>query len=291
MNQFIDLHTHTTASDGIYKPAELINEAYKSGIVAIAIADHDSTAGIDEAVSAATPLGITVIPAVELSVAYGDYHDVHLLGYWIDHRDKVFCNKLELFRERRESRGLRIIERINEKLASEGKQTIKSEDVLALADGALGRPHIARILLENGHAQSQQDAFTNYLLPCNVPKEYFNFFDALGEIKRIGGIAVLAHPQSISRNRSELTRIIQDMASYGLDGIEAINTMGLDDEEAFLRSLACKAGLVVTGGSDFHGGEDGVSMGKGRGNLTLTPELLNQILSSLENRQKKSPAG
>jgi len=124
-----------------------------------------------------------------------------------------------------------------------------------------------------------------------VPKEYFNFFDALGEIKRIGGIAVLAHPQSISRNRSELTRIIQDMASYGLDGIEAINTMGLDDEEAFLRSLACKAGLVVTGGSDFHGGEDGVSMGKGRGNLTLTPELLNQILSSLENRQKKSPAG
>jgi len=291
MNQFIDLHTHTTASDGIYKPAELINEAYKSGIVAIAIADHDSTAGIDEAVSAATPLGITVIPAVELSVAYGDYHDVHLLGYWIDHRDEVFCNKLELFRERRESRGLRIIERINEKLASEGKQTIKSEDVLALADGALGRPHIARILLENGHAQSQQDAFTNYLLPCNVPKEYFNFFDALGEIKRIGGIAVLAHPQSISRNRSELTRIIQDMASYGLDGIEAINTMGLDDEEAFLRSLACKAGLVVTGGSDFHGGEDGVSMGKGRGNLTLTPELLNQILSSLENRQKKSPAG
>jgi len=291
MNQFIDLHTHTTASDGIYKPAELINEAYKSGIVAIAIADHDSTAGIDEAVAAATPLGITVIPAVELSVAYGDYHDVHLLGYWIDHRDKVFCNKLELFRERRESRGLRIIERINEKLASEGKQTIKSEDVLALADGALGRPHIARILLENGHAQSQQDAFTNYLLPCNVPKEYFNFFDALGEIKRIGGIAVLAHPQSISRNRSELTRIIQDMASYGLDGIEAINTMGLDDEEAFLRSLACKAGLVVTGGSDFHGGEDGVSMGKGRGNLTLTPEILNQILSSLENRQKKSPAG
>jgi len=278
MNRLIDLHTHTTASDGIFKPAELIQIAHESGIAIIAIADHDSTAGIDEAVSTAHPLGITVIPAVELSVAYKDYHDVHLLGYWINHHDEVFSKKLELFRERRETRGLRIIERINDKLSSEGRSAINSEDVLALADGALGRPHIARVLMDHGYAQSMHDAFANYLQPCNVPKEYFNFDDALGEIKRIGGIAVLAHPQSITRNRTELETIIKDMAVKGLDGIEAFNTMGLEDDESFLRSLASKLGLLITGGSDYHGNEEGLALGRGRGNLYLTTELVTPLL-------------
>lgn len=290
MNRLIDLHTHTTASDGVFKPAELIHYAHKSGIAVIAIADHDSTAGIDEAIATALPLGITVIPAVELSVAYKDYHDVHLLGYWINHNDEVFSKKLELFRERRETRGLRIIERINDKLAGEGKSTIQSAEVLALADGALGRPHIARVLMNHGHAQSMQDAFANYLQPCNVPKEYFNFLDALEEIKRIGGIAVLAHPQSVTRNRTELEKIIKDMAVLGLDGIEAFNTMGLEDDESFLRSLASKLGLLVSGGSDFHGNEEGLTLGKGRGNLYLTTDLLPNLIARTESRQKESPA-
>lgn len=290
MNHLIDLHTHSTASDGIFKPADLIRIAHASGITVLALADHDSTAGIDEAVTTAQPLGITVIPAVELSVAYKEYHDVHLLGYWINHHDDVFSKKLELFRERRETRGLRIIERINDKLLGEGKSAIASEDVLALADGALGRPHIARVLMDRGYVQSMHDAFANYLLPCNVPKEYFNFHDALGEIKRIGGVAVLAHPQSITRNRTELEAIIRDMATNGLDGIEAFNTMGLEDDENFLRSLANKLGLLITGGSDFHGSEEGVTLGKGRGNLCLTTELLTPLHARAEARQKESPA-
>jgi len=281
MNRLIDLHTHTSASDGIFKPAELIHFAHKSGIAVIAIADHDSTAGIDEAILTAQPLGITVIPAVELSVAYKDYHDVHLLGYWINHHDELFCKKLELFRERRETRGLRIIDRINDKLAGEGKSAINSKDVFALADGALGRPHIARVLMDHGYAQSMHDAFANYLQPCNVQKEYFNFHDALGEIKRIGGIAVLAHPQSITRNRTELESIIKDMAAGGLDGIEAFNTMGFEDDESFLRSLASRLGLLVTGGSDFHGNEEGLALGRGRGNLYLTTDLLTPLRARL----------
>lgn len=291
MNCLIDLHTHSTASDGILRPAELIRLAHASGIAVIALADHDSTAGIDEAVTAAQPLGITVIPAVELSVAYKEYHDVHLLGYWIDHNDDIFSKKLELFRERRETRGLRIIERINDKLLDEGKSAIESEVVLALADGALGRPHIARVLMDRGYAKSMHDAFENYLLPCNVPKEYFNFHDALSEIKRIGGIAVLAHPQSITRNRTELEAIIKDMSTGGLDGIEAFNTMGLEDDETFLRNLASKLGLLITGGSDFHGSEEGVTMGRGRGNLYLTTDLLTPLRAQLKNSQKESPAG
>lgn len=278
MTRLIDLHTHSTASDGIFKPAELIHLAHTSGIAVIAIADHDSTAGIDEAILTAHPLGITVIPAVELSVAYKEYHDVHLLGYGIDHHDAQFSEKLALFRDRRETRGLRIIERINGKLAAEGRAPIDSGEVLALADGALGRPHIARVLMDHGYAQSMQDAFVNYLQPCNVPKEYFDFDAALGEIKRIGGIAVLAHPQSITRNRAELEAIIRDMTEKGLDGIEAFNTMGLDDDDSFLRSLASKQGLLVTGGSDYHGNEEGVTLGRGRGNLYLTTDLAAPLL-------------
>ncbi len=290
MNPTIDLHVHSTASDGIYKPSELIQIAYRSGISAIAIADHDSTEGIDEAVTAGTPLGIQVIPAVELSVEYKNYHDVHLLGYWIDHHDSEFCRKLDLFRQRRESRGLRIIDKINEKLSFEGKSTISSAEVLARADGALGRPHIARVLMDHGHAKTMQDAFTNYLMPCNVPKEYFNFDDALAEIKRIGGLAVLAHPQSISRNRTELAAIMSDMAAKGLDGLEALNTMGLDDDETFLQNLAKQLGLTVTGGSDFHGSEEGLTMGYGRGNLLLTHAILDNLNGIRGGRKEKSPA-
>lgn len=289
MKETIDLHIHSTASDGIHAPAELVGIAEKAGIKAIALADHDSTAGIDEAITAAKSADIEVIPAVELSVAYKDYHDVHVLGYWINHHDQQFGQKLGLFRERRETRGLRIIERINEKLLSEGKGQISSEEVLAGAEGALGRPHIARVLIGHGHAATMQEAFNNYLLPCNIPKEYFNFLDAVSEIHRIGGIAILAHPQSLSRSRPELVAIIREMAAKGLDGIEAINTMGMDDDEQFLRNLANNTGLIVTGGSDFHGTEEGLSMGTGRGNLHIPAQILENMKALLKNK-KSSPA-
>jgi predicted metal-dependent phosphoesterase TrpH len=290
MNKLIDLHVHSTASDGIYKPSELVQLAHETGVAAIALADHDSTAGIDEAITAAQLLDVQIIPAVELSVAYNDFLDVHILGYGINHHDTEFCNKLALFRIRRESRGLRIIDHINEKLTSEGKHPIDSSDVLAIADGALGRPHIARILIEQGHATCMQDAFTNYLLPCNVPKEYFALDDALAEIKRIGGVSVLAHPQSITRNRDELYTIISDLAKRGVNGIEAINSMGLDDDSSFLQKLAKDLGLLITGGSDFHGNEEGLAMGRGRGSLYPTTDLLKDITALILSRQDNSPA-
>jgi predicted metal-dependent phosphoesterase TrpH len=207
-------------------------------------------------------------------VAYLEYGDVHLLGYWIEHHDPLLCEKLRLFRERRETRGLRVIENINSKLTEEGKSVIESARVMALAAGAVGRPHIARILMESGHVATMQEAFNNYLEPCNVPKEYFPFAEAVSEIQRTGGVAVLAHPQSISRDRQSLTAIITDMAGQGLDGIEAFNTMGFNDDDRFLKTLAGSLGLIATGGSDFHGGEEGLAMGRGRGNLYLTTELL-----------------
>jgi predicted metal-dependent phosphoesterase TrpH len=281
MNSLIDLHLHSTSSDGIHSAAELVAMAHESGLDVIAIADHDSVDAVDDALAAAAPLGITVVPAVELSVEYRHYHDVHLLGYWINHHDDRFRAMLQLFRERREQRGLRVIDRINDKLALEGRAPLDSSAVMALAEGALGRPHIARVLMQNGYADSMQDAFNSYLQPCNVPKEYLAFDDALREIKRIGGIAVLAHPQSISRNRAELTGLLGEMQAQGLDGIEVYNTMGMDGDDAFLLKLAGSLGLAVSGGSDFHGGDDGLVMGRGRGNLYLTIDLITGLKRKL----------
>ena len=278
MSALIDLHIHSTASDGIHKPEELVKMAHDAGLSAIAIADHDSVNSVDGALAAAEKYGITVIPAVELSVSYEKYHDVHLLGYWIDHRDTDFRALLSRFRERRESRGLRVIEKINDKLCEEGRLPIAPGDVMALAEGALGRPHIARVLMQNGYADTMQDAFNNYLVPCNLPKEYIPFDDAVQEIKRLGGVAVLAHPQSISRVREELLRILTDMASRGLDGVEALNTMGLEGEEQYLCRIAKSLNLSISGGSDYHGGEDGLKMGRGRGNLAVPFDLLAPLM-------------
>lgn len=286
----VDLHIHSTSSDGIFKPAELVAIARAAGISAIAIADHDSIDGINEALAAAAAAGITLIPSVELSVAYGKYHDVHILGYFIDQNDRQFNEKLLLFRERRETRGLQVIANINQKLQSEGKPTLASSEILARAEGSLGRPHIARALIDKGLAASMQDAFNAYLVPCNVPKEYFPFADALAEIHRMGGVAVLAHPQSISRDKSELSAIISDMAAKGLDGVEAFNSMGVEGEDSFLKKTAQALGLVVTGGSDFHGGEEGFDMGRGRGNLYLTEDLL-QGIRDVYAANRTSPAG
>src|SRR6185369_15828029 len=285
MKHYIDLHVHSKASDGIFAPSELVAMAQTAGLYAIALSDHDSVDGIDEAVDAARNSDLTVIPAVELSVEYGKYHDVHLLGYWINHKDTVFCKMLEHFRERRESRGLNVIEKINLKLLHEGREPIASAEVMALASGSLGRPHIARVLMDKGYAANMQDAFNNYLQPCNVPKEYLPFAEAVKEIKRIGGVPVLAHPQSLSRNREELRGIISDMAGKGLEGIEAYNTMGVEGDETALRRLADSLGLASTGGSDFHGGDDGLQLGTGRGNLVVTSELL----ETLEAKRKPVP--
>ena len=277
MNNLIDLHLHTTASDGTHKAAELVSMAKEAGLAAIAISDHDSVDGIDDALIAGAQLGITVIPAVELSVAYRHYDDVHLLGYWIDHRDAAFNDMLKRFCNRRESRGLDIVAKINQKLTTEGRIPLSGDAILAMAEGALGRPHIARALMKKGYADSMQDAFDNYLQPCNVPKEYLPFADAVHAIKRIGGITVLAHPQSITRNRQQLAELLGDMLTLGLDGVEVYNSMGVADDDVFLKQLADRLGLAVSGGSDFHGGDDGLSIGRGRGNLYLTTDLLDKL--------------
>jgi hypothetical protein len=269
MTRCVDLHVHSIYSDGTLSPVELVKMAAERSLAAIAIADHDSVDGIDEALEAGARLGVEVVPAVELSVEFRSYEDIHLLGYWINHRDSDFREKLVKFRRRRDDRGQAIIERINAKLARERKRRISYEEVVAMADGALGRPHIARVLIEHGHVPNVAEAFKRYLEPCNVPKLYFPMAEALAEVRRIGGVSVLAHPTSISEDRTVLRGLVHEFTELGLDGLEAFNNMCYADDMLYLEELARENRLTLTGGSDFHGFEDDVEMGIGRGGLAV----------------------
>ncbi|GAW66210.1 phosphoesterase [Geoanaerobacter pelophilus] len=269
MRNMVDLHLHSTFSDGVRTPAELVAMAAELGLRAIALADHDTVDGIDEAIAAGTSLGVEVLPAMEFSVAFGSYRDVHLLGYLLNHRDPQLLAMLKDFRDKREARGDAIIGRINEKLTLEGKATITSAEAAALAGGALGRPHIAQVLMARGYVRDMQDAFVRYLLPCDVPKRYFPVDEALATIKRLGGVAVLAHPTTITNEREPLFRVIEELAEMGLDGLEVFNNVCSEQDSAYLRNFAEKRGMVWTGGSDYHGIEEGICMGTGRGSMAV----------------------
>ncbi|WP_129126268.1 PHP domain-containing protein [Geomonas oryzae] len=277
MNDLVDLHLHSTFSDGVRTPTELVAMAKGLGLKAIALADHDTVAGIDEALAAGAAAGVEVLPAIEFSVAYSSFKDVHLLGYLLDHRDRQLQEILKEFRDRREARGDAIVNRINEKLATEGREPISSAEAAALAGGALGRPHIAQVLMHKGYVRDMQDAFVRYLLPCDVPKRYFPMEEALATVQRLGGIAILAHPTTITNDRDTLSRIIDELSAMGLSGVEAFNNVCSEQESAFLRSYAEKKGLIWTGGSDYHGIEEGISMGTGRGTMAIPYSCVTEL--------------
>ncbi len=258
--------------------------AAAEGVTAIAIADHDSIAGIEEGLASGIAHGIKVLAAVELSVRFKEWEDVHLLGYGMQWNDQIFLGKLNGFRERREHRNEEILERVNGMLQEQGHAPVELAEVLAFARDAIGRPHIARALLERGYAANVEDAFRRYLVPCNVPKQYWPIEDAMGEIRRLGGVTVLAHPTTVSTDRQQLREILTELSESGLDGVEVYNNLAQPDEMEYLRRLAQELGLLVTGGSDYHGIEDGLQIGKGRGGIRFSESLLAPIKRRISAR-------
>ncbi len=269
LEKYIDMHIHSLYSDGIYRPVDIVAMAAQKGLKAIAITDHDSVSGIDEALAAGDEYGVEIIPALEFSTSYKDFRDVHLLGYLIDYNDVALTGRLEAFCNRRDNRARAIVEKVNVRLDVENKRKISYEDVVAIGQHAVSRLHIARLLVDNGSVKSVRDAFKRYLVPCDVPKQYFPMDEALAEIKRLNGIAVLAHPQSISNDRRILRSLIEECAQLGLDGIEVFNNLCYNDDMIFFESLAREFGLLITGGSDFHGVEEDVEIGSGCGGLAV----------------------
>jgi len=288
MEKYVDLHLHSCYSDGIHPPAELVRMAAEKGLRAIALTDHDSVDGIDEALAAGERLGVEVIPGVELTVAFRGYRDVHLLGYLIDHRDRAFASRLTEFRTARDGRGRKIVELINARLVHENKGSIDYGEVLAVAGGAVGRPHVARVLIGKGFARSIEEAFESYLVPCNVPKFQIPMAEAMAEVRRIGGVTVLAHPPSICEDRATLKEMIRELAGMGLDGLEVFSNMCYKDDINFFNNLAVQLGLALTGGSDYHGFEADVEMGRGRGELAVAYHLV-ETLKAVRGRRDGPP--
>ena len=252
---------------------------------AIAIADHDSVSGVFPGIDAGEERGIEVVPAIELSVQFKTYKDVHLLGYGLDCGDSGLLERLNQLRERREGRSRDILAAVNERLSSEGRECIGFEEVSMHARETIGRPHIARAMIGRGYVGSVEEAFRRYLVPCNVPKRYWPMDDAIATIRRLGGVAVLAHPTSISTLSPELRSIITELAELGLDGVEVFNNMAQPEEMAVLQRIVGDLGLLATGGSDFHGIEQGQEMGRGRGGIRFEDALLVLLKARIEQRR------
>ncbi len=243
----IDLHVHTTASDGTLTPSEVVAAAIDKRVHAIAITDHDSVQGVAEALAAATshPEAPIVIPGVELSSVHGD-SDVHILGYFVDHTDERFLEHLRDLRDARTRRA----ETIVAALAAAG-YTIEMRHVLTLSAGAaVGRSHVARVLVEQGVADDVTDAFRRLLgrgKPFYVPKDVRTPEEAVRVVRAAGGVPVLAHPGVTGGDH-----LIDTLVSVGLAGIEAYHAEHDTEERARYASLAESLGLIVTGGTDFH---------------------------------------
>jgi predicted metal-dependent phosphoesterase TrpH len=242
---FVDLHSHSTASDGAFPPATVIQEAHKAGLSAIALTDHDTTAGLAEAQAESDRLGIRLVPGIELS-AVEDDRETHILGLHLGSTVPIDAKLTEL-REMRRARASKIVDLLN----SNGVK-ITFESVLEQAgDAAIGRPHVARALIAEGWAVDSRDAFDRYLAtgrPGFVQKEQLTVRDAIALIHAAGGIAVVAHPGGQgTRERIELLK------NDGLDGVEVRHPGHSAEDIARLMALVEHFALIPSGGSDWHG--------------------------------------
>jgi predicted metal-dependent phosphoesterase TrpH len=253
-----ELHCHTTASDGRLSPADVVQLAKQRDVTLLAITDHDTIAAHDAALAAGAALGLRVIPGIEVS-SLSQQGEVHVLGYNVRPDDAATINTLNSLRGVREARARGMID----KLAALGI-TVPFERVQALAgDAMIGRPHLARVLVERGAVGSMQDAFDQYLAegkPAFVPHEGLTPAQAVALIHAAHGVAVLAHP---ALYRGDLDTLLDDMLAAGLDGIEVFYPMHTPAQIEAYKRIAAMHNLVMTGGSDFHAiiGDQPVSLG------------------------------
>ena len=269
-----DLHTHTTASDGLLTPAGVVQRAYGAGLAAVAITDHDTMAGIEEALQEGQRIGITVVPGVEISTSW-DGQDIHMLGYYPDWRQDRWQERLSGLREGRTLRNERIVARLQQLGLSVTMAEVHQTAGKTGSDETVGRPHIAAVLMEKGFVGSMAEAFDRYLASgaaayVAVPK--VTPLEAMEWIREAGGISVLAHPGLYGDDR-----LIEPLIQAGLCGIETSHPDHSLEQEAGYRLLAERHGLIMTGGSDFHGERRGVVFHGEIGSRTVDAQVAAQL--------------
>jgi len=273
----IDLHAHTRFSDGSLTPTELVELAVREGLKAVAITDHDSIDGLEEALAAGERLGIEVVPGVELNLEH-EQVTMDLLGYFFDccPGDEMQAELAEL-RRYRDERNARILDRL-----AELDMPIEPEELAAIAvHGAVGRPHIGEAMRRRGYADSIRDAFQRYLrrgAPAWVDRRRLSFAQAVRLLRDSGGLPVIAHPGLVRTDRAGLAAIARDAARLGVVGIECHYPLHDEETVAACRALCERYGLVATGGSDFHGDvKPNVRLGRADGGRPIDDRLLEDL--------------
>jgi len=272
----LDLHLHTNRSDGSFTPTQVLELAHEAGVTALAITDHDIMMGIPEATLVGQQLGIEVIPGIEISSNFGD-SELHMLGYFLDWQDVRLNERLSTLRESRHRRNPQIIER----LQSLGID-ITYDEVRALAGtDSVGRPHIARVLMEKHVVASAKEAFDRFFAngkPAYVPRDLPSPAEAIQWIKAAKGLAVLAHPTWVKTTEGTLTDLVRQLKADGLNGVEVHYSTHTARQTREYLTLAKQVGLLVTGGSDFHGlTKPDIEVGIGRGTLHIPYSLLHKL--------------
>ncbi len=255
--KYIDLHLHTTASDGSFTPEELVLKAKELGFSTIAITDHDTVDGIKVAQKLAQEVDLEVIPGIEMNTDYQNT-EIHILGYYIDYKDPNFLDVLVSLQEARYNRVKEIINKLN--LLG---LKIEFSEVLKLAEGgALGRPHIAQIMLDKGYVETWRQAFDDYIgrhAPAYVERKKLTPKDAIRLIKDAGGVPVIAHPLLMERDQ-----LLTNLLDWGIEGVEVYHTEHTEDDSNRYLKFAQENDLIITAGSDCHGPKrkGGVLLGK-----------------------------
>ena len=295
----IDLHTHTTKSDGTFSPEDLVRYARVKGLSAVALTDHDTADGIAEAVAAAEQMRREaalcgredlipeVIPGVELSTEYNG-SDIHIVGLFIDWKGPHFNDQLKKFADARIYRNRRMCD-----LLTQAGYPASYDEITAMnPDTVIARPHIARYLLEKGYVSSVKEAFNRLIgddCPCFVPREKISPRDAVRFLLRFDAVPILAHPLQYKMSQPELESLLQSLCEEGLEGIEVYYSGYGPNDTAQLSRLAEQYGLLVSGGSDFHGSrKKNLDLGTGYGRLYVPYSVLPPIRAAHEEQIKKA---
>ena len=279
--KLIDLHVHSTVSDGTLTPSELALYAKAKGLSAIALTDHDTIDGVEECRQKGLEVGVIVVPGIELSADfYGK--ELHILGYYLDHHNAHLKKKLEELVVARSARNHEMLD----KLASLGMPLNPEELYEDSEDNTiLTRAHIAKAMLKKGYVNDRKEAFSRYIgdgKPAYVPKRHFTTKACIDLIHEAGGLAVLAHPMLYGYDQQDVTNVIRGLSSEGLDGVECIYSTHSKDEAAHLLQICLNLKLFPTGGSDFHGqNKPLLDLGTGYGELTIPFEILEAMRKRL----------
>lgn len=277
---FVDLHVHSSVSDGTLSPAEVTRLALKQGLDAYALTDHDTADGIDEALSAARGTSLEVVPGTELSCIYNG-KEIHILGLYINHRSPSLSAALTQLRKDRDRRNEEMIARFRE-----DGFLITKEDLNGGDDGAvITRAHFARALMQAGYVSTMEQAFRRYLEHGKKycpQKQTIAPPDAVKLILEAGGFPALAHPVQYKLGWAKTAGMVEALKDMGLKGIEVYYSSHTQNDSMHLREMCLRYGLLPTGGSDFHGSnKPDISIGSGRGGLRVSSLLLDDIRKSL----------